>query len=269
MFSLHQGFLSTPLAYSLRDHNLWKKSKFIVYRERLLWPHLHVHWLRTTGSVIKNCTPLIDISWWEAESSTLQFWPQAERKLRIILLIPAVKDFMLRNFTVWLYTSIKPQSSAPINHTENFWELAGQTQTKPELQGGGELWRNGWVWDLLKPNTAASLKYLIHLCFPHEPCYYQPGVVHSVEAPSPFWMKKQRKAPGCDQSIFSGGGGRTGTCASSAGLTPCHIWPCPYQHKQVASAFKVQSCRGGAGLCMLSTKPGPGFPRELVACPQW
>lgn len=25
---------------------------------------------------------------------------------------------------MWLYTNIKPQSSAPINHTDNFWELA-------------------------------------------------------------------------------------------------------------------------------------------------
>lgn len=74
-FSLNQGFLSTLLAGPLEEYILWKKQnkteKSVAYKEKLLCPHLLVHWPRTTDPVTENCTPFIDIWGGEAEINVL------------------------------------------------------------------------------------------------------------------------------------------------------------------------------------------------------
>lgn len=93
------------------------------------------------------------------------------KRLQIILLIPTVRDFFSQDFTLWFYTNIKPWSSASINHTDSFQEFAhrvGETQTTPELQLPREAKENCRCLDLLKSNTAVSLRYLIHFRFPHK-----------------------------------------------------------------------------------------------------
>lgn len=205
MFCLHQGFLNTPLAYSLRDHNLWKKSEICsLQRKTLLAPFVCPLTENYRLSDKKLYTIDRHLMGRSRKQHPVVLATSRKRKLRSILLIPAVKDFMLQNFTVWLYTNIKPQSSAPINHTENFWELAHcRRNTKPN-QGSsfwGKLWRNGGAWTSWNPTQQLNWNNLLNSGFLMNHAI-NPGVVHSVEGPSPFWMKKQRKPLGCDSLYF-------------------------------------------------------------------